>query len=238
MIYLKKFSLGDKMFNQEIFNQYLSSYKKNFSINNLQEPFNEWEVVKCFQDNWDINSENFSETFSRAFRKLSSTRKFIYQFASVMIRRFATQEPELTRKIFRNLYDENIDICTRFEKFKLATENLFEKYRQGNERSSNQTENSISAYLFLRYPNKYYIYKYTMYRKAADILQSTYEFNVGDYKNNVKNFYDFGDEICEALSKDVEMLEILRKNLNDNCYSDDNLKILTTNFIFNVGRIR
>lgn len=223
------------MFDKKVFQNYLSDYKKNFSLNYLKEKYNLWEVVKCFQDNWNIDEKNFFEMFANSLKKLSGTNNLIYQFSTVMIRRFAENEPETVRKMFSELFDEKIDVWERFEKFKSASNILFDKYRKSNEKN-NQTENSISVYLWLKYPEKYYVYKLFTLDNASKNLRSDFEFVQGDYQNNVRKFYKFCDEICEELKKDNELQELLRNNLTENCYSDKNLKILTTDFIFYVGK--
>lgn len=224
------------MFDKEVFENYLTTYKKNFSLNYLKEKYNLWEVVKCFQDNWNIETENFSEMLANSLRKLTATNNLIYQFATVMLRRFAENEPEKVYEMFVNLYDEKIDICERFEKFKSDSEILFEKYRRGNEQKHSQDERAISVYLWLRYPEKYYIYKLFTFDNAVKNLKSDYEFIQGDYANNIRKCYKFGDEICEELKKDVELVEKLKNNLDEDCYSDENLKVLTTDFIFYIGK--
>ena len=224
------------MIDKEVFQNYLATYKKDFSLNYLKEKNNLWEVVKCFQDNWNINAENFFEMFANSLKKLSGTNNLIYQFSTVMIRRFAENEPEKVREMFANLYNEKIDIWTRFENFKSNSEILFEKYRSGNEKNHSQTENAISVYLWLKNPDKYYIYKLFTLENAAKRLKGDYEFVQGDYENNIRRFYKFCDEICEELKKDTELVELLKNNLTESCYPDKNLKILTTDFIFYVSK--
>ena len=223
------------MFDKEVFQNYLATYKKDFSLNYLKEKNNLWEVVKCFQENWNIGAENFFEMFANSLKKLSGTNNLIYQFSTVMIRRFAENEPEKVREMFANLYNEKIDIWTRFENFKSNSEILFEKYGKLNEKHR-QDERAISVYLWLKNPDKYYIYKLFTLENAAERLQSNYKFEQGDYENNIRRFYKFCDEICEELKKDIELVELLKNNLTESCYPDKNLKILTTDFVFYVGK--
>ena len=70
---------------------------------------------------------------------------------------------------------------------------------------------------------------------ASKNLKSNYEFIQGDYSNNIRNFYKFCDEICGELQKDIELVEMLKNNVDKNCYCDPKLKTLTTDFIFYIG---
>lgn len=46
------------------------------------------------------------------------------------------------------------------------------KHDDGTWRSHYQNTNAISTYLWLRYPDKYYIYKYEIFREVALVLEA------------------------------------------------------------------
>ena len=221
------------MFDKEIFLKCLADYKKNFSLNLVEKKISEWEVVKCFQDNWDVDAENFSDMLSNSFKKLAVTDFLLYQFSTVMIRRYAKNEPETVRRMFRNLYDERESLFSRFEKFKEQSRILFEKYRHEKEKLHAQSDKAISVYLWMRYPEKYFIYKPTVVKAVSKIFKSSYVFTG---KDKVINCYKFCDEICAELQNDAELAKILRSHLTAECYPDSNLKVLTTDFIFYVAK--
>ena len=224
------------MFDKKIFNECLSSYKKNFSLNLVEEKFNEWEVVKCFQDNWDIDAENFYTMLSKSLKKLSITNFLVYQFSTVMIKRYAKNEPETVRQMFANLFDERKNLIERFANFKQRSQILFEKYHHGKEKLHAQSDTAISVYLWLKYPDKYYIYKPRIIKFVAEVFKSSYDFAGKNSSTKIINNYALCDEICAALHKDSELAEIFKSKLTADCYPDPNLKILTTNFIFYVKK--
>ena len=224
------------MFDKKIFNECLSSYKKNFSLNLIEEKCNEWEVVKCFQDNWDIDAENFYTMLSKSLKKLSITKFLVYQFSTVMIKRYAKNEPETVRQMFANLFDERKNLIERFANFKQQSKNLFEKYRHEKEKLHAQSDKAISAYLCLRYPDKYYIYKPSVIKFVAEIFKSSYDFTGQNSSTKIMNNYALCDEMCNELHKDTKLIEIFKSNLTADCYPDPNLKILTTDFIFYVAK--
>ena len=51
-----------------------------------------------------------------------------------------------------------------------------------------QYENAIMAYLWLRYPDKYYIYKFSEVKAVSSELESDYRFKKGAYVDNIRNF--------------------------------------------------
>lgn len=117
------------MFDGEIFKNYLLNYKKNFFPKWWKDEKYKCEMVKNFQENWDLNSKNFSEMLSRS---LAKTYNLLagghYLPRSVIENVFAKNEPETVRKMFSQLFDEKIDVWARIDNFKSESAKLFEKY--------------------------------------------------------------------------------------------------------------
>ena len=68
------------MFNEHKLDSIITEYKKQFIQSQwLKEKF-KWEAVKCFQDNWDISTDNFTEMLINSLAKtgnlLSSKNNF------------------------------------------------------------------------------------------------------------------------------------------------------------------
>ena len=86
-----------------------------------------------------------------------------------MICAFALQEPETVRKLFRILLDESRPLSLRYTEFRDGCDKCLERYRNSDpsRRKANnhyQDLRAISVYLAFEYPEKYYLYKYTMYK--------------------------------------------------------------------------
>lgn len=220
------------------------------NINNLQEALNEyksifperwknekfkWEAVKCFQDNWDIAASDFPAMLDKAFAKTDSLLTSRNRFPLGMLQLFSKEEPETVKNMFTNLYDESKDVFERMEAFKNSSEELKNKYGKDQD-ASYQNENSISTYLWLRYPDKHYMYKYTEVRDIASKLESDYTFRKGAYEENINNFYKLYDEIHDYIIKDSELVELLKDNLDSECYEDNNFITLTIDFAFYISR--
>ena len=65
------------MINQDKIYPVIEGYKKYFPEHWKNEKY-KWEAVKHFQDNWDINAEDFGLMFERATNK---TKKFAFLYA-------------------------------------------------------------------------------------------------------------------------------------------------------------
>lgn len=132
----------------------LVEYKKSFVQEQWPNEKYKWEAVKCFQDNWDVNADDFSDMLKRSLAKTSNLLASMRYFPARMIQRFAEIAPEEVRSMFIALFDENTDVVSRIITFRDQSTLLLERY--GNrDRQHYQYENAISTYLWLRYPDKY-----------------------------------------------------------------------------------
>lgn len=223
------------MINDVKFHEALADYKRDFVKKQWPQEKYKWEAVKCFQDNWDEGVPDFADMLKRSLAKTYNLLASKNNFPALMIMAFAKKEPETLRTMFHNLYDETKDVVERIKAFKGEANALKRKYLD-EKKSSYQKENPISAYLWLRYPDKYYIYKFEEVKRAAAKLGSDARFKDGEYGNNLRNFYAFYDELCAKLKEDHELRDMLASQLTDSCYKDQELKTLTTDFSFYVSR--
>ena len=161
-----------------------------------------------------------------------------------MIEGFAKSAPDEVRTMFRHLYDENsgVDVVKRIEDFKNGSVELLRKYGSRTENISHyQDENAISIYLWLRYPDKYYIYKYGIAGKVSKVLDSDYQIETigkNDYagaEKTLRNFYSLYDEICDCISADDELTSLLKEHLSDDCWSDSAYRTLTMDVCFHIS---
>ncbi len=215
--------------------QIINEYKNYFPAHWEDEKY-KWQAVKHFQDNWDINAENFGEMFKKATDKTSNLLASGYAYPRGMILEFAKADDEATRNMFVNLFDENLDLSLRIETFINTSEEIRAKYDNGTWKKHYQNTNSVSTYLWLMYPDKYYIYKYELFKAVADELDDTYIPGRNGYVQNVIEGFKMYDEICEILKADNDIRQMLDKAITDNCYTDPELKTITVDFGFYLTR--
>lgn len=223
------------MFDKFRLKDVLAHYKQNFVSTQWGNEKYKWEAVKWFQDNWDVNAQNFPEMLSRSLDKTFNLLASINNFPRRMIVSFSRAAPEEVRAMFIALFDENKDVYERINAFKLQSSILLERYGNGAAQHY-QYENAISTYLWLRYPDKYYIYKFGEVKNVANELETDYRFKKGAYADNIHNFLRLYDEISLALKEDTELVNLFRSQLTDTCYPDPELKTLTIDVGFYISR--
>ncbi len=150
------------MINEQVFADALQCYKKDFVNGWWQDEKYKWEVVKCFQDNWNLDDSNFYEMLKRSFAKTYNLLASMSNFPKQMIEEFAREMPDKVKWMFADLFDESKDVVERILGFKEYSDKLLNEYSHDS-KNHFQNENAISIYLWLRYPDKYYIYKFGVF---------------------------------------------------------------------------
>lgn len=224
------------MFDQFRLKNVLAQYKQSFVSTRWGNEKYKWEAVKWFQDNWDVNASDFPEMLSCSLDKTFNLLASNNNFPKGMIVGFAKAAPEEVRAMFIALFDESQDVFERMNAFKMQSSILLEKYGNGAAQHY-QYENAISTYLWLRYPDKYYIYKFGEVKTVSSELESDYRFKKGAYADNIRNFLRLYDEISAALKEDTELVNLFQSQLTDTCYPDPELKTLTIDVGFYISRL-
>lgn len=214
------------MFDKIRLKEILVEYKKRFVQKQWPDENFKWEAVKCFQDNWDVNADDFSGMLKKSLSKTEALLASPNNFPAQMIIKFAEIVPEEVRSMFLVLFDESRDVYERIDTFKQKSGVLLERYGSGAKHHY-QKENPICTYLWLRYPDKYYVYKFREVKAVSDELQSDYIFKTGDYTNNIRNFLAFYNEICAELQQDEELKNMLASQITETHYPDTELRTLT-----------
>lgn len=223
------------MFNKLRLKEALVEYKKRFVQTQWPEEKYKWEAVKCFQLNWNIHSNDFTNMLKQALSQTGNLLASQNHFPLKMIEHFAEIAQEEVRAMFIELFDESKDIYARIDCFKRKSDSLLEEYGD-NVKQHYQDENAICTYLWLRYPDIYYIYKFSEIQAVSQQLESNYTFKRGDYEDNIRHFLSLYNEICAELQKDDELKKLLASHITENCYPDSELRTLTFDVGFFISR--
>lgn len=223
------------MFDQEKLVAVIAAYKDYFP-NHWKDEKYKWEAIQYFQEHWNISAENFLDMFMEATDKTYNLLANMNNYPRGMIKSFAMADPEAVRSMFMALFDESQNLAQRIEQFITSAEDLRVKYDDGTWKQHYQTANAISTYLWLKYPDKYYIYKYSEVRAIAREIGSDFIPKKGGSVSNIKNSYKLYDEIRKKLASDSELDEILQNVLNEDCYPDPRKITMTLDVGFFVSR--
>ena len=223
------------MFNRERLKEAVAEYKKCFVQKWWSDEKYKWEMVKCFQVNWDVNADDFAAMLAKSLAKAAAILNAANYYPVGMITEFAEKAQEDVRAMFIALFDETREVYERIDAFKSKSKFLLERYGNGAAQHY-QHENAIFAYLWLRYPDKYYLYKLNEIKAISNKLESSYTFKKGAYADNIRNFLAFYNEICDELKQDYELKNMLASQITGTCYPDPELRTLTMDVGFFISR--
>jgi 5-methylcytosine-specific restriction protein B len=124
--------------------------------------------------------------------------------------------------MFRNLFDENIDLNQRFDNFKQKAKTLLEIYRSSHpeaQKANNhfQDTNTISTYLWFKYPDKYYKYAPGIYCSNR-LKLGLYQYCIKDRDRTIDSMlqgFAMYDEIRAKLLKDKELVDLINSRVGD-----------------------
>lgn len=219
------------MFDVEKLKSVLAEYKTHFKEHWSEEKY-KWEAIKHFQDHWDISAADFGAMFKEATAKTGNLLASRNCFPKGMIETLAGVDGENVHAMFAALFNEETDLEARVEAFQQAAESLRKAHDPGSWKNHYQDPNAISTYLWLRFPDKYYIYKYDLFRQAAAALSADTAPKLRTPLVNLTASFRFYDEICAVLKEDKELRQILDAALTDSCHPDPELRTATIDVVF------
>ena len=210
---------------QERLLKLVEEYKADFKENIPLELY-KWEAVKHFQDNWDLDAEDFPAMLSRSLSKTENLLASMNNYPRRMIKQFAQRFPQDVKSLFVALYDETFNLKERIDTFIAGIEQIHKKWDGKEAKNHYHTFNVVSTYLWLRYPDKYYIYKPSVVKNLFDRLGIDIKLTPLKANAVIKTFEVY-DSISDYLLKDLELKTMFEEVMTSNCYPDNLMKTAT-----------
>lgn len=226
MIDRKKF---DKLVKE--YQNYFTNHKGENGESYWEEEEFKWRGIKTFQDNWDIEAEDLSDMIKRSLNGVSHMMVSQARFPEGMIEGFAEQEPDTVRAMFKDLFDESKDIVERFHSFKQKSADLLERVGNGA-KNHFQDERTIALYLWLRYPDKYYVYQYTQARNLSIALGSDHRIIKGRLDSNIREWLALYNEVTELMKQKPEVRNWETQGMTAVHYPDPEYRMLATDLAY------
>jgi hypothetical protein len=182
--------------------------------------------VKHFQDNWDLDAEDFPAMLSRSLSKTENLLASMNNYPRRMIKQFAQRFPQDVKSLFVALYDETVNLKERIDAFIAGIEQIHKEWDGKEAKNHYHTFNVVSTYLWLRYPDKYYIYKPSVVKNLFDRLGIDIKLTPLKANAVIKTFEVY-DSISDYLLKDLELKAMFEEVMTSNCYPDNLMKTAT-----------
>lgn len=206
----------------------LTDYKADFKRINEQERY-KWEAVGWYKTHWNIHADDFAQMAAEAFSKAGNLLTAGKYYPLQVLLDFAQKEPETVRSLFAQLYDENQPLAQRYAQFRQG----FNRYVQPLALNHYQDLHAISVYLSFEFPQKYYIYKYSIYKAFKERVHFVDEKGKGE--SEVWKL-ESNDRLCSLvlslLQEDDELLAMHKARLDDTCDPDEAYHLLAMDITY------
>lgn len=219
------------MLDQSRLLEFIAEYKRRFAAEIWPEEKYKWLAVQHFQDNWDPGSPDFAAMLARALAKTSNLLSSSYYFPRRMVNELAKAAPLRVAAMFEALFDEGSPWIPRVMRFQAEASALLSEIDDAPA-NHYQDVRAVSTYLWLRYPDKYYAFKYGVDKAAAEALGADVQFKQASYEPNLAAHQLLLDEVCHQMQMDPELAQLLQGRLTPDCYPDPQLKTLAMDFCF------
>lgn len=218
--------------NRQIVKFYIEEYKSQFKFIHKEEIY-KWQAVKQFQDNWNIDATDFYSMLENSLKLVGNLLDSGQYFPKRMLLKNTEKTPERIRTFFKYLFDEDFDILERIELFRSDFKTL--NGLNFTNLNDYQDHRAVIVYLVLKYPERYFFYKQRMFKEFSRKIDYSYNPIAGRIEN-IGQFQNLCNLLRHELSKDQELLKLHKNRIADNCYYDENLNILTQDFMYAVVR--
>ena len=221
---------------------YIHSYLKDFARISRLESY-KWLAFRHYADNVSRKYTSLHDKLESVYGKTDNLLSSFRYYPLAVLLDIASENgrPEELNGLFEELlYNDRIQLSERVRRFIEGTDVIiakmaddgFDDWKGRTNLQSFQDAHSVSVYLSLCHPNNFYIYKFGVFKNFASIVD--YHIESRDAIDRLFEFQALCDCVKLELIKNDALVRFYRQWLTDHSYVDDNLNILTQDFIYAV----
>ncbi len=213
--------------NAQLIRQQIASYKSYINSREYRDNY-KWEALQHFQDNWNINAPDFKTMYDKSLFEspLHNVWKQKNWYPKEIMLRFIDLNVDMVRQLFRNLFDEDFHLGLRIEMVHQQCEDLFKELQQKDRKVMDHYHGGyqvITQYLALRYPEKYATCQFPAFYRFMQQVQA----KTLPIEQDLERYF----KVCQMLykgfiAKDVELLELHKKQLRGRYYQGASLLLV------------
>lgn len=216
--------------NTKMYDAIFDFYKSHYEQIWVREKY-KWKAVQHFKDEWDINAKDFCRMIENALSETYNLMDAGNYYPREMIIWAANKDEEEVRRLFELLFDISLDLKERIETFRKGIDAIVEKNKEGSISKSYQDHRAVMVYLSLRYPEKYYLYKYKIFVKFAKLIDYAELPKAGDIEL-VFMFESMCNMIRTRVMQDTELLDMYAERRKN--YYDPEYHLLVQDIVYSV----
>ena len=179
-------------------NKVMSFYIRHYDEIRRREDY-KWEAAAAWQAAAPMKASSFPEALRAGLKKAGNLLDSGYYYPKTALFMLLSRDPEAVEYMFEDLFCEKDDVFDRIAVFMMKAGALRKKwFTQEELPGDDQDEHAVSVYLSFEMPEKYFIYKYSVFRAAAHLLDHSYVPRRKDARN-LPEYFSF----CEEVRKEV-----------------------------------
>jgi len=200
----------------------LEKYKQNLIEKKLEDEVYKWELLGKYKGRPNIDAIDFGKEISTI-----DYRNLIYHNGIAVRNHISREKPEEYRAAFRILFNEEIDLKERIERFQ---ESVLAVYRSmGEILHHHHDERSIATFLAFHNPDKYALYKSSFYEKYCKLINLKPKQKGEKYVDYLHLLETF---IADYIQPDEELLELINDLIPADAYHDDKHNVLAQDILY------
>ncbi len=218
----------------EKFHELYQFYKENYAAIEHEELY-KWKAIKHFQDNLPLGTADFASVLENALGEMGnlmdagSWKKYAPKSKIIWA---AKKEPQSVYEAFDLLFNEEKDLSSRRLAFRERINRIFSEDPEKHVYDCDQDDRALLVYLSARYPHKYYLYKYSMFKVFNAHVGYKDKLCKGNSVERIDQYNQMCDEIREIVLKDEQMLSLYDQRRRD--YIDPEYHLLVQDIIYSV----
>jgi hypothetical protein len=203
----------------------LEAYRQYLEKTGNEEELYKWEIGKQFQENWDLEAEDFA-----AMLKSVKWANLISQQSGAFFRE-ARKNPKDARVFFKYLFDESKSISERINWARDKGAELIKTWRPGW-KTAGQDERTLSVIWSFNDLTKHAPYKSSFYTKYCELIDVKPEKAGGKYEDYLKLVDHF---LNNYLNKDKSLVALHNSFLDPGKHiSDPKNRLMAQNILFRI----
>lgn len=198
--------------NLQLLTNLISDYKIFIEKRQDEEWQQPWKSLEVFNYHWDIDASDFARMYDDSF----AGDCFLWHgedfHPKTSMLYYCSQNADLVRSMFIDLYDEGRDIVGRIHRFMDQCDQLRTYHSKGitlRESHYHSDRRMVFVYLAFRYPDKYTLYEEQGFRKILELVNAK---PVGS-SLTLERYIKTSKTIDILMQRDTDLVDLLDQKL-------------------------
>ncbi len=202
----------------------LDKYKTHLRNGGLNEEKDKWVLFEKQKGLPSLNSETIVDELTTL-----SYGNLLYYNALGVMKHLKEERKEQYAQLLVALYDEQRDLRERIKSFDKELLTLYREVISTVKYGHHHDERTLSLLLSFKYPEIYFLYKYSFYSRLCKLLGIK---SAGKHQKYL-HYLELAEIIKQKFIKnDQELQDLIKANLPEGGYTDPNYNLLTQDFLY------